>query len=184
MKLWDCFSTALRALLSNKLRSALTMLGILIGVAAVISVLSLGSAQSAIVEESFASLNCDQGHRISPVVLFGIQIAGAMDAGMDMDISFGAFSVPDPAVAAGRAGNEFTAFGVDFTARIVGHGDMRCFAEAVRHPDLLGGEKGVIGRHQHTGRRDKTIGTKGIDFNGDRLSRVNNAGGLGDGKDL
>jgi len=56
MKLWDCFSTALRALLGNKLRSILTMLGILIGVAAVISVLSLGSAQSAIVEESFATL--------------------------------------------------------------------------------------------------------------------------------
>jgi putative ABC transport system permease protein len=56
MKLWDCFSTALRALLGNKLRSILTMLGILIGVAAVISVLSLGSAQGAIVEESFATL--------------------------------------------------------------------------------------------------------------------------------
>jgi putative ABC transport system permease protein len=56
MKLWDCFSTALRALLSNKLRSILTMLGIMIGVAAVISVLSLGSAQAAIVEESFATL--------------------------------------------------------------------------------------------------------------------------------
>ncbi len=56
MKLWDCFSTALRALLGNKLRSALTMLGILIGVAAVISVLSLGSAQAAMVEESFATL--------------------------------------------------------------------------------------------------------------------------------
>ena len=56
MKLWDCFSTALRALLGNKLRSILTMLGILIGVAAVVSVLSLGSAQSAIVEESFATL--------------------------------------------------------------------------------------------------------------------------------
>ncbi|UCD21768.1 MAG: ABC transporter permease [Chloroflexota bacterium] len=56
MKLWDCFSTALRALLGNKLRSILTMLGILIGVAAVISVLSLGNAQSAMVEESFATL--------------------------------------------------------------------------------------------------------------------------------
>ena len=56
MKLWDCFSSAIRALLGNKLRSILTMLGILIGVAAVISVLSLGSAQSAIVEESFATL--------------------------------------------------------------------------------------------------------------------------------
>ena len=56
MRLWDSFSTALRALVSNKLRSILTMLGILIGVAAVISVLSLGSAQAAIVEESFATL--------------------------------------------------------------------------------------------------------------------------------
>ncbi len=59
MKLWDCFSTALRALLSNKLRSILTMLGILIGVAAVIAVLSLGSAQGALVEESFATLGAN-----------------------------------------------------------------------------------------------------------------------------
>jgi putative ABC transport system permease protein len=56
MRLWDSFATALRALLSNKLRSILTMLGILIGVAAVVSVLSLGSAQRAIVEQSFATL--------------------------------------------------------------------------------------------------------------------------------
>lgn len=56
MKLWDCFSTALRALLSNKLRSVLTMLGILIGVAAVIAVLSLGRAQEAQVEQAFAAL--------------------------------------------------------------------------------------------------------------------------------
>jgi len=56
MKIWDCFTTAIRALVGNKLRSILTMLGILIGVAAVISVLSLGAAQSAIVEESFATL--------------------------------------------------------------------------------------------------------------------------------
>ena len=59
MKLWDCFSTALRALLGNKLRSVLTMLGILIGVAAVIAVLSLGSAQGALVEESFATLGAN-----------------------------------------------------------------------------------------------------------------------------
>src|SRR4030042_3979542 len=59
MNLWDCFTTALRALRGNKLRSVLTMLGILIGVAAVISVLSLGSAQAAIVEESFATLGAN-----------------------------------------------------------------------------------------------------------------------------
>ena len=56
MKFWDCIITAVRALTSNKLRSILTMLGILIGVAAVISVLSLGRAQSARIEEAFASL--------------------------------------------------------------------------------------------------------------------------------
>ena len=59
MKIWDCFGTAIRALLGNKLRSVLTMLGILIGVAAVISVLSLGAAQSAVVEESFATLGAN-----------------------------------------------------------------------------------------------------------------------------
>jgi len=56
VKFWDCIITAVRALTSNKLRSILTMLGILIGVAAVISVLSLGRAQSARIEEAFASL--------------------------------------------------------------------------------------------------------------------------------
>jgi putative ABC transport system permease protein len=56
MKLWDCFTTALRTLLANKLRSILTILGILIGVAAVISVLSFGRAQQAEQREAFASL--------------------------------------------------------------------------------------------------------------------------------
>jgi putative ABC transport system permease protein len=75
MKLWDCFATALRALLGNKLRSILTMLGILIGVAAVISVLSLGSAQSAMVEESFATLG-------SNLIYVLPREAGVMGAGV------------------------------------------------------------------------------------------------------
>jgi putative ABC transport system permease protein len=75
MKLGDCFSTALRALLSNKLRSVLTMLGIMIGVAAVISVLSLGSAQAAIVEESFASLGSNLIYVMPPEL--GISGVGA-----------------------------------------------------------------------------------------------------------
>jgi putative ABC transport system permease protein len=75
MRLWDSFATALRALLSNKLRSILTMLGILIGVAAVISVLSLGSAQTAIVEESFASLGSNLIY-VTPLQL-GIAGVGA-----------------------------------------------------------------------------------------------------------
>jgi putative ABC transport system permease protein len=56
MRPWDCFTTALRAIAGNKLRSILTMLGILIGVAAVISVVSLGKAQESVTQEAFASL--------------------------------------------------------------------------------------------------------------------------------
>ena len=56
MKIWDCFATALRTLLSHKMRSFLTMLGILIGVAAVISMVSLTRAEQTMVQESFASL--------------------------------------------------------------------------------------------------------------------------------
>jgi len=56
MKIWDCFSTALRTLFSHKMRSILTMLGILIGVAAVISMVSLVRAEQDMVMESFESL--------------------------------------------------------------------------------------------------------------------------------
>ncbi len=56
MKLHDCIVIAIRALLSNKLRSVLTMLGILIGVGAVVSIVSLGQAQEAEMEGAFAAL--------------------------------------------------------------------------------------------------------------------------------
>ena len=56
MKIWDCFATALKTLLSHKMRSILTMLGILIGVAAVISMVSLVRAEQAMVQQSFESL--------------------------------------------------------------------------------------------------------------------------------
>jgi putative ABC transport system permease protein len=75
MKLWDYFSVALRALLSNKLRSILTMLGILIGVAAVVAVLSLGRAQQSLVEQSFASLGSNLIY-VTPLQL-GIAGVGA-----------------------------------------------------------------------------------------------------------
>jgi len=75
MKLRDCFATALRALLSNKLRSILTMLGILIGVAAVISVLSLGRTQATLVEEAFATLG-------SNLIYVMPREAGIMGAGV------------------------------------------------------------------------------------------------------
>ena len=51
--------TALRALRRNKLRSALTMLGIVIGVAAVITMVSIGQGANAAVQSQIQSLGTD-----------------------------------------------------------------------------------------------------------------------------
>jgi putative ABC transport system permease protein len=52
----ETFRVALRALLRNKLRSFLTVLGIIIGVAAVIAMVAIGEGAKAKVEASFASM--------------------------------------------------------------------------------------------------------------------------------
>jgi len=51
--------TALRGLSGNKLRTALTTLGIIIGVTSVITVLALGNGARAAVEENFRFLGSD-----------------------------------------------------------------------------------------------------------------------------
>jgi putative ABC transport system permease protein len=56
MKLVESFIIALRSLQANKLRSALTMLGIIIGVGAVISLMSLGRGAEATVASTFEQL--------------------------------------------------------------------------------------------------------------------------------
>lgn len=53
---FNYFMQGLKTLLANKLRSALSMLGILIGVAAVISMLALGKGAQAAIEEQLSSL--------------------------------------------------------------------------------------------------------------------------------
>ncbi len=56
MDLLMIFRIALRALARNKMRSALTMLGIIIGVAAVIAMVSIGQGAQASVQEQIASV--------------------------------------------------------------------------------------------------------------------------------
>ena len=56
MNLWGTFRIALRALSRNKLRSSLTMLGIIIGVAAVIAIVALGQGASASVSSQLQGL--------------------------------------------------------------------------------------------------------------------------------
>ena len=56
MNLWGTFRIALRALSRNKMRSILTMLGIIIGVAAVIAVVGIGQGASASIQSQIAQL--------------------------------------------------------------------------------------------------------------------------------
>ena len=56
MKVIEFFVMALRSLLANKLRSSLTMLGIIIGVGAVIALMSLGRGAEATVTAIYEDL--------------------------------------------------------------------------------------------------------------------------------
>jgi putative ABC transport system permease protein len=56
MNLFEGLRLSLRSLLANKLRSALTVLGIIIGVAAVISMLSIGRGAQASIENQITSM--------------------------------------------------------------------------------------------------------------------------------
>lgn len=56
MKLIDSFVIAIRSLLTNKLRSSLTMLGIIIGVGSVITLMSLGKGAEATITSTFEEL--------------------------------------------------------------------------------------------------------------------------------
>src|SRR5919206_20110 len=56
MNIWGTFRLALRALSRNKMRSSLTMLGIIIGVGAVIAVVGIGQGASAAVQAQISQL--------------------------------------------------------------------------------------------------------------------------------
>src|SRR3954465_2863478 len=56
MNLWGTFRIALRAIGRNKMRSSLTMLGIIIGVGAVIAMVGIGQGASASIQTQIAQL--------------------------------------------------------------------------------------------------------------------------------
>ncbi|MDR0434985.1 MAG: ABC transporter permease, partial [Gracilibacteraceae bacterium] len=67
MKLWQAFRLALKSILSSKTRSLLTMLGVIIGVAAVIVLVSLVNGFSSDMTSSFESM----GTNLIQVTVFG-----------------------------------------------------------------------------------------------------------------
>ena len=56
MRFWLLFRVALRAIARNKMRSSLTVLGIIIGVAAVIAMVAIGEGASSMVQAQIASM--------------------------------------------------------------------------------------------------------------------------------
>lgn len=73
MRTADLVASAGRALRSNPLRSALTALGVIIGVASVVAMVALGSGAQAMVERSIASLGSNL-----LIVVPGVQQAGGV----------------------------------------------------------------------------------------------------------
>ena len=74
MKLYEGFSTGFAVILQEKLRSALTMLGIVIGIAAVLAMLAIGDGAKRIVMQEFEKYG---GHFFD---LVGIRGSGAATA--------------------------------------------------------------------------------------------------------
>ncbi|MBL8889353.1 MAG: ABC transporter permease [Planctomycetaceae bacterium] len=56
MTIWDTFRVAIRALRKNKMRAGLTVLGVVIGIAAVTTMVSIGQSASALVQNQFMAL--------------------------------------------------------------------------------------------------------------------------------
>jgi putative ABC transport system permease protein len=93
MSLWEVFKFALRGVGANKLRSGLTMLGILIGVGAVILLVAVGNGSAKAVEQSLQALGTNtltvQGGRTTAVKTgystdLTLEVAEALKAAPDV----------------------------------------------------------------------------------------------------
>ena len=98
MKLKDCIVIALHTLAGNKMRSALTMLGVLIGVAAVISVVTLGKIDRQMQQEQFAALGANLIYVLpgAPSAMMGL--GGPMGSAQTLTLE-DAKAIADPANA-------------------------------------------------------------------------------------
>ncbi len=81
MKLIGFFGIAVKSLLANKLRSALTMLGMIIGVGAVISLMSIGRGAQAMITSTLE----DMGTNVLNVMPGSSEGGGMMGMGMAMN---------------------------------------------------------------------------------------------------
>ena len=92
MSLLELLQTALESLTSNKLRTFLTMLGVIIGVAAVVTLLSLGAGVQASIDSQITSMGSNQ-LSVSP----NRQVSGARLTIDDANAIADKLNVPDAA---------------------------------------------------------------------------------------
>jgi putative ABC transport system permease protein len=90
----ESFRIAMQAIASNKMRSLLTMLGIIIGIASVVAIVSIGNGTQASLEDSFAELGTDS---------ISLQIARNADLSPSEE-----FTMTDVAAIADRFEDEVT----------------------------------------------------------------------------
>jgi putative ABC transport system permease protein len=123
MNVWACVRSAVRALRANLLRSALTMLGIVIGVAAVIAMVAVGSGAQTQVAEQIRSLGANlllvqPGSESEGAVRLG---AGSRHNLTEEDAAAIAAEVPDVLAAAPTvAGNAHLVHGNRNWSSVVG----------------------------------------------------------------
>ncbi len=121
----ESIQIALRALTANKLRTALTMLGIIIGVGAVIALLAIGQGASAAVESRFSALGTNTIYVVpGQLNTGGVRSAAGSAQTLTLDDAEAMAAAQLPSVAALAPERSFfgqiIASGVNTNARIAG----------------------------------------------------------------
>ncbi|HTH70233.1 MAG TPA: ABC transporter permease [Candidatus Saccharimonadales bacterium] len=127
MKLFDSFRSALQSVIVNKLRSALTMLGVIIGVASVIAMVAVGNGASIQVQQQVLSLGSNlvtvtPGNQSSDT---GLRGAGAQSTNLTLDDMNAIQAQLGPTIGAVEAEQsagrwQVTAAGQNWNSNVVG----------------------------------------------------------------
>ncbi|HAF11580.1 MAG TPA: multidrug ABC transporter substrate-binding protein, partial [Chloroflexi bacterium] len=127
MKIFDSFRSALQSIIVNKLRSALTMLGVIIGVASVIAMVAVGNGASIQVQQQVLSLGSNlvtvtAGNQNSDT---GLRGAGVQSMNLTLDDMTAIQAQLGPTIGAVEAEQsagrwQVTAAGQNWNSNIVG----------------------------------------------------------------
>ena len=126
MKLFDSFRSALQSIIVNKLRSALTMLGVIIGVASVIAMVAVGNGASQTVQQQVLSLGSNlvtvtPGNQTAE----GLRGAGVQSANLTLDDMNAIQAQLGPTIGAVEAEQmagrwQVTAAGQNWNSQVIG----------------------------------------------------------------